>query len=280
MALRGLVGLFSGRPQHAIGADGRMALSDHFREFRARLLRSLLVFAVLFALAVSVWFGQLYEVVYGPAEDVKAILPKGQMVLSTSGIAGGLMMRLKLAGFAALVLSAPFWLYQIWAFVMPGLHSQEKKWSRVFAAVAGPLFLVGVALGYVTFAKALEVLIGFNEDGLTNITDFDSYLSFFTRTMLVFGISLLIPVFVVLLNLVGVVKGSQLARSRPWIIVGTFVFAAVATPSADPFTMTIMAIPMVLLFFLSEAIARVSDRRRLKRAAARAALSPDEASVL
>lgn len=242
-----------------------MALSDHFREFRARLLRSLLVYLVIFLLAVLVFFAPLKDLVYGPAESVQEILPEGQMVLSTTGIGGPLMMRIKLSAFAALVFSAPYWLYQIWAFIMPGLHRNEKKWSRVFMAIAGPLFLAGVTLGYFTFATALEVLLGFNEEGLTNITDFDSYLTFFTRTLFVFGISMLIPVFVVLLNLAGVVKGVQLGKYRPWIVVGTFIFAAVATPSTDPFTMTFMAVPMVVLFFLSEGIARFNDRRRARR---------------
>ena len=151
--------------------------------------------------------------------------------------------------------------------------------SRIFVAVAGPLFLGGVVLGYVTLPVALEVLIGFNPDGVTNLIDFNDYLQFFTRTLFVFGLAFNIPVFVVLLNFAGVVKGSSLKAYRPWIIVGTFVFAAVATPSADPFTMTLMAVPMVLLFFASEAIARFNDRRR-GRNGPNGGLSPDQLSPL
>ena len=163
--------------------------------------------------------------------------------------------------------TAPLWLYQIWAFILPGLHAKERTWSRVFAAIAGPLFLVGVVLGYVTLTKGLEILIGLNPEGLVNLVEFNEYLQFFSRTLLVFGIAFEIPLFVVLLNLAGVVSGKALAAYRPWIIVGTFVFAAVATPSADPFTMTIMALPMVALFILSEVIARYNDRRRARRKA-------------
>ena len=151
--------------------------------------------------------------------------------------------------------------------------------TRIFVGVAGPLFIAGIVLGYVTLPVALKVLIGFNPDGVVNLTDFNDYLQFFTRTLLVFGLAFNIPVFVVLLNLAGVVKGKTLAAYRPWIIIGTFIFAAVATPSADPFTMTLMAVPMVLLFFASEAIARVNDRRRANRAP-NAGLSPDELSPL
>ncbi len=151
--------------------------------------------------------------------------------------------------------------------------------SRIFVAIAGPLFIAGVVLGYVTLPIALEVLIGFNPDGITNITDFNDYLQFFTRTLFVFGLAFNIPVFVVLLNFAGVVRGSALKAYRPWIVIGTFVFAAVATPSADPFTMTLMAVPMMLLFFVSEAIARFNDRRRARNAP-NAGLSPDELSPL
>jgi sec-independent protein translocase protein TatC len=276
--IAGLVGLFKGPPQDAVGPDGRMALADHFREFRARLLRCLLVFIV--ALAVALVFRHfLLDLVLGPYEEARAQLPEGTTNATTSGAAAGLLLWLTLCGFAAAIVTAPYWLYQIWAFVLPGLYAQERKMTRVFVAVAGPLFLAGVFLGYVTLPLALEVLIGFNPEGVTNLIDFNGYLQFFTRTLFVFGLAFNIPVFVVLLNFAGVVKGSALKAYRPWIIIGTFVFAAVATPSADPFSMTLMAGPMVVLFFVSEAIARVNDKRRARRAP-NAGLSPDELSSI
>ena len=278
MRIAGLVGLFKGRPHHDVGPDGRMALSDHFREFRARLLRCLLVFVI--ALAVALVFRDgLLDLVLGPYEQARAKLPTGTTTATTSGAGAGLLLWLTLCGFAAAIVTAPYWLYQIWAFVLPGLYAQERRMSRIFVAVAGPLFLIGVALGYVTLPLALEVLIGFNPDGVTNLIDFNGYLQFFTRTLFVFGLAFNIPVFVVLLNFAGVVKGASLKAYRPWIIIGTFVFAAVATPSADPFSMSLMAVPMVVLFFLSEAIARFNDRRRARKAP-NAGLSPDELSAI
>ncbi|MDO9454606.1 twin-arginine translocase subunit TatC [Nocardioides sp.] len=278
MSIVGVARLFVGKPVHAVGDDGRMALSDHLRELRARILKSILV--VLLGLALSlVFFDQLYEAIYWPINEAKDNLPEGSNLLTSNGPGAGLLIYLKLCGFASIVLTSPFWLYQIWAFIMPGLHPRERKWSRVFAAIAGPLFFAGVALGYVTLPKGLEILIGFNPDGLTNLVDFDGYLSFFSRTLLVFGISFEIPLFVVLLNLAGVIKGKTLGAHRPWIIVGVFIFAAIATPSADPFTMTLMAVPMVVLFLISEIIARYNDRRRAKRNPF-AGLDPDEISTI
>ena len=122
------------------------------------------------------------------------------------------MLYLKLCGFAALIGTSPYWLWQIWAFVLPGLHAEERKWSYVFLGAAAPLFLAGIALAYLTLPKGLEVLIGLNPDGITNLVEFTEYLQFFTRTMLVFGIAFEIPVFVVLLNLAGVAAGQDARR--------------------------------------------------------------------
>lgn len=255
-----------------------MALSDHFRELRARLLRVAITFLVVL-LASLFFFDQLFDFVYGPYEQALEALPNGSSLATTSGAGGGLMLYLKLCGFTALLVTSPVWLYQIWAFILPGLHPNERRWTRIFMAVSAPLFLVGVVLGFLTLPKGLEVLIGLNPDPITNLVDFNEYLQFFTRTLLVFGLAFEIPVFVVMLNRAGVVKGRTLAGYRHWIIIGIFVFAAVATPSTDPFTMTFMAVPMVLLYFLSEVIARVHDRRVAERNPF-SGLSPDEASPL
>jgi sec-independent protein translocase protein TatC len=273
-----LFAFFRGKPHHPVGDDGRMALSDHLRELRARILRVVLLMVVVLIVSLF-FFDVLFDLVYGPYIAAQETLPDGASIATTNGAGGGLMLYLKLCGFAAVIGTSPYWPYQIWAFILPGLHPQERKWSRVFAAIAGPLFVAGVVLGYVTLPKGLEILIGLNPEGVTNLVEFTEYLQFFSRTILVFGLAFEIPLFVVLLNLAGVVSGKQLGEHRPWIIIGIFVFAAVATPSADPFTMTFMAGPMVVLFFISELIARYNDRRRAGRGI-NAGLSPDEVSPL
>ncbi|WP_238473436.1 twin-arginine translocase subunit TatC [Nocardioides cavernaquae] len=274
----GLIRLLSGAPAHPVGPDGRMALSDHFREFRARIVKIALIWLVGFAVSL-VFHDQLLDLVFGPYEQAQKVLPEGTTEPIIQGAGAPLMVYLKLSALATSVLTAPLWLYQFWAFVLPGLHRREKKWTAIFVVIAGPLFLLGVLLGYLTLPKGLEVLIGFTPDNFTNLVDFNEYLSFFSRTLLVFGIAFEIPVFVVLLNLAGVVKGESLGKHRAWMVIGVFVFAALATPSTDPFTMTALAVPMVLLFLLSEGIARFNDRRRAARDPY-AGLSPDEASAI
>lgn len=262
MSVAGVISLFRAGRQTPLGDDGRMALADHLRELRARLLRSVLVLVI--ALAIALYFyDQLFEVIYRPYDIARHQLQGKVSTLPTiSGAGGPLLLQLKMCGVAAVVLTSPYWLFQIWGFIVPGLHSHERRWTRIFAAVAGPLFLAGVAVGYYVLPKGLEVLIGFAPKKLQSLVDFGEYFSFFSRMLLVFGVAFEIPLFVLLLNLAGIVSGRALGNHRPWIIVGTFVFAAVATPSTDPFSMLMLAIPMTVLFLVSEMIARVVDRRR------------------
>ena len=243
-----------------------MALSDHLRELRARLIRSALFMLVAFAVALFFFDGPrggLLSMVMEPYNQARIALgQKTQTTAYVAGATGPLMLQLKLCGVVALVASSPYWLYQIWAFVVPGLHANERKWSRLFAAVAGPLFIVGVGTGYYVLPKGLEVLIGFTPASMQNLVEFGEYFSFLTRMLLVFGIAFEIPLFVIMLNLAGVVSGKQLGKHRPWIILGTFVFAAVATPSTDPFSMVMLAGPMLALFVIAEVVARSMDKAR------------------
>ena len=279
MSIVGVVDLLRGKPHTPVGPDGRMALSDHLRELRARIMKIAVVIVV--GLVVSLFFfDQIFQLVLGPYDQAQRALGEDVNTEATIAGAGGpLMLYLKLCGLVSVILTSPVWLYQVWAFILPGLHDKERRWTRVFAAVAGPLFLAGVALGYLTLPKGLEILIGLTPADLTNLVEFGDYLTFLIRTLLVFGIAFEIPVFVILLNLAGVLRGSALGAHRAWIVIGTFVFAAVATPSTDPFTMLFLAVPMLGLFAISEVITRVLDRRR-DAADATAGLADDEQSAL
>ena len=263
-----LFGLYRGKPQNPVGDDGRMALADHFRELRARLLRAItvLVLAIIVAL---LFYDQIFDFVTSPYTDAKTQLnPNVESKLISSDIGGPLMIQLKLCTFVAIGATSPYWLWQIWAFILPGLNPRERKWSWLFIAVAGPLFLAGMALGFYIMPKGLAVLIGFTQTDVTNLVDVGRYVGFLTQMLLVFGVAFEIPLFVVMLNLVGVLPGRVLARYRPWIVLGTFVFAAVATPSTDPFSMCFLAAPMLVLFGISEVITRAIDRTRARRAGA------------
>ncbi len=244
--------------------DGRMSLADHLRELRRRMF--VCVAAILVGTIVGwIIYGWLFEILLNPfTETVKRLDAKGDVDARAviNDVSGAFMLQTKVSLVAGIVLSSPIWLYQMWAFILPGLHRNEKKWTLLFVALAGPLFVAGVVLGYFVMPKGLEVLLGFTPEDVSNLIDVKLYFNFLLRVLLVFGIAFEIPLFVVLLNLAGVIKARQLARWRSWIIFGTFIFAAVATPSTDPITMLLLAAPMTVLFLISELIARFVDYRR------------------
>lgn len=262
MSLGGAFELFRGKPRDPIGEGGRMSLGDHFRELRARVMRSTLYLVVATIVALF-FYDQLFQLILDPYNEARRLLGQGTQTQAViTGVGTPLLLQLKICGIAAVVATSPLWLFEIWAFIVPGLHSNERRWTRIFAATAGPLFICGVALGYYVLPKGIAALIGFTPDGLTQLTEFGEFFSFITRMLLVFGVAFEIPLFVIMLNLAGIVSGKALGRHRPWIVIGTFVFAAVATPSTDPYSMLMLALPMLLLVVLSEVIARLLDRRR------------------
>ena len=239
-----------------------MSLGDHFRELRARVMRVAL-YLVVGTIVALFFYDQLFQLILDPYNQARRSLGQSTQTRAViSGVGTPLMLQLKICGMAALVATSPLWLSEIWGFVVPGLHRNERRWTRLFALTAGPLFICGVALGYYVLPKGIATLIGFTPKGVIQLTDFGDFFTFITRMLIVFGIAFEIPLFVVLLNLAGVVSGKTLARHRPWIIVGVFVFAAVATPSTDPYSMLMLAIPMTVLVIASEVISRILDHRR------------------
>jgi sec-independent protein translocase protein TatC len=277
MSVKGVVGIFRG-PQGPVAEGGQMALIDHFRELRARLLRVALAMLIVFIVAF-VYYSHLFELLLHPYNEARSILAKDHKESAPiiTGVSGALSLQFKLCGLAAVILTSPYWLFQLWAFIMPGLHANERKWTRIFAAIAGPMFLIGVATGYWVLPKGLEALISFTPKNVQNFVDISAYLTFVVKMLLAFGVAFEIPLFVVMLNLAGVVSGRALARQRPWIVVGAFTFAAFASPAPDPLSMLLLALPLTGLFLVSEIIARLVDRRR---ATSKPQWSDDEASPL
>ncbi|MDQ7993067.1 MAG: twin-arginine translocase subunit TatC [Propionicimonas sp.] len=245
---------------------GVMTLADHLRELRYRLIVSV-VAIVLAATASAIWYEQLYQVLMRPyllaVEMLAASHPNIETTTVISGVTAPFTLALKVCVVAGLVIASPVWVYQIWAFIVPALLAKEKRWALAFLAAAVPLFLLGVVIGYYILPQGISVMLAFTPDSvpILNLLEVDKFLDLTLRLMVVFGLGFLMPVVVVGLNLVGVVSARQLARARTYVIFGTFVFGAAATPSTDPFSMLALALPMTLLYLVAEAIARVHDRR-------------------
>ena len=253
--------------------DGVMSLGDHLRELRYRVLFSL-VFVVLGLIVIAVVYNQVYTFLAQPWLQARDILSVTNPELSTqmvlSGVTTPLTLALKICAVGGLILASPIWLYQIWAYIVPALLAQEKRWALIFVGTALPLFLAGVAVGYWILPQGISVLMSFTPQSvpITNLIEIDKFLELMLQLMLVFGLGFLMPVVVVGANLVGVLKAAQLAKARLYVIFGTFVFGAAATPSTDPFSMLALAIPMTLLFLAAEVICHLHDKRKAKRLAA------------
>lgn len=249
---------------------GRMPLFEHLRELRRRVVRSSII--VLLASGIGWYFyNQIITTLARPVCDLnraKATQSARCGALYISGVLGPLNLQIKVALLTGLIISAPAWLYQLWAFISPGLHRKEKWYSILFLAVATPFFAAGATLGYFILPTAIKVLFGFTPHSLANLVRFDDYLDFVLRIILLFGLAFELPIFLVSLNLIGFISGRTILRPwRVWVF-GITLFTAAFTPTADPITMALLALPLCAFYFMAGGIALLVDRRRAKRALA------------
>lgn len=244
-----------------------MPLLDHLRELRARVVKSASVIALG---SVVGWFfyNEIITKLSEPVCDLKAAQETGADncgALYINGVLGPLNLQIKVAILAGIIISAPIWLYQLWAFIAPALHRKEKRNSIFFIVAATPFFAAGAFLGYTILPIAVDVLFGFTPDALNNLVKFDDYLDFVMRAILLFGIAFELPVFLITFNLIGFLSGKAILRPwRGWVF-GITLFVAGFTPSADPLSMLALAIPLILLYLLSGVFALLNDRRRAKK---------------
>lgn len=253
-----------------------MTLGEHLRELRSRLVKSaaaVIVFGAVGFIFRDQIMDFLLDPMYEAAEKVGADATRGIYNSPTDP----LFVPLRIAMFTGVVLAAPVWIYQLWAFITPALYRNEKKWTGAVIGAAVPMFGGGVLLALWIMPRAWEFLLDFTPTDLVdNLIPFNDYLNFVIRLALVFGIGFLLPIFVVLLNAVGVLQHETLTSARRWVIVGIFAFGAVATPTGDPLTLMMLATPMWLLFEAAVLVCRVMDRRR--RHAMGDDLDPDKAT--
>jgi sec-independent protein translocase protein TatC len=274
--------------------DGTMTLIEHVYEFRRRLAYGLMAI-VLGGIFGFIWFGtklgpipSLGDLMTGPYCALPAgpngvrieFNDRGCELLQTKPFEA-IMIQLKVGVAAGMVVFAPLWLYQVWAFIAPGLYSKERKYAMTFVGFASLLFAAGAVLAYVLLPSALKLLIGgFGGGQFATALAGADYISFMLSLLLIFGVSFELPLLVVMLNQVGVVKYVQLKKWRRGIIMALFVFAAFATPGSDPFSMLGLAGALTVLFEIAIQIARFHDRRLGKKRAAEGIdnLDDDEAA--
>ncbi|WP_149180521.1 twin-arginine translocase subunit TatC [Streptomyces sp. TRM49041] len=261
--------------------EGRMPLVDHLRELRNRLLKSLLAFLPL--MIVALFFSKdIAEFLSAPvprclSEQDPAAQAGKCAVLSQIGITSPFTTYVKVAIMAALVASAPVWLYQLWAFIAPGLHRNEKKYAVSTVVVGTPLFVFGGYLAYWILPHAVPLLLSFSVDGSVNYITVDDMIGMTIKLVLAFGLAFQMPLLLALLNAGGVVSGRRMLGWWRGMVMGIAIFSAIVTPT-DPLSMVALAIPMTALYFAAVAFALLNDRRKSRREGPE--LSDDEASTL
>jgi sec-independent protein translocase protein TatC len=234
---------------------GEQPLIDHLVELRARLIRSFAVVLVLF-LALVPLAHRLYAWLAAP---LVARLPEGTQMVAID-VVTPFFTPIKLAFFVAIFAAVPYLLYQTWAFIAPGLYRREQRYAKPLLVSAIALFYLGCAFAYfVVLPLLFAFLTGITPEGVAMMTDISRYLDFVLVLFLVFGLCFEVPVAVVILVLLGVVSVEQLKQARPYVIVGAFVIAAIATPP-DVLSQLLLAVPMCLLYEVGIVAARMLNR--------------------
>ncbi|MFE5535323.1 twin-arginine translocase subunit TatC [Streptomyces sp. NPDC056492] len=267
-------------------AEGRMPLVEHLRELRNRLLKSVLAILVI-TIVAAFYYKDLIDFMLKPMLDsvgctngvVSQRNGRPCADMTVNGLIAPFSIALKVSLTAGVVLSAPVWLYQLWAFVAPGLHNHEKRYAVGFVAVGAPLFAAGGVLAYKLLPQTATILLEFTPDNARNLLPVDDYLDLVTRMVIVFGLAFELPLLLILLNFTGVLTAKRLASWWRAMVLGITIFAAFATPTGDPLTMISLAAPIVALYFIALGICLVNDRRR-RRGNPDALLDDDEASEL
>lgn len=242
-----------------------MPIGNHLRELRARVLRSVL--AIIVGTIIGwIYYEQIFDLLAQPINHVveQARADGRDVQLVMTGVAQAFTLKLQIASMAGVIIASPVWIYQLWRFVTPGLRPQERRWSMIFVVIAVPLFLLGVVLSYLVLPRALEVLFEFTPNGVANYLGIDTYLSFFTRVVMIFGVGFLSPLLIIGLNIFGVLTGKTLLSWWRVIIFAVFVFAAIATPTGDPVTMLQLALPILILVGIALGFCFLNDRRRAR----------------
>ncbi len=273
------------REAEAADPEGRMPLMEHIRELRNRLVKICLALVVGTGIALipAIW-NRIWKFVEHPFCAATINGRHGCRVLGDQLILQGVfdpfMLRLEIAFFSGLILTSPIWLYQLWAFVAPGLYRREKRWTYTFVCTAVPLFVIGAALAYFAMSRGLGYLLGLAPGHVLVLPQVSTYLNYFIAMLLGFGLAFELPLLLLILNVAGVLTHERIKKWRRMMIFGVFLFAGIASPSPDPVTMLLLAVPCLVLVEIAEVIIWLNDRRRASRTSLYAGLADDELAPL
>ena len=242
-----------------------MTVVEHLGELRTRLIWSLAAFLAL-SIFAFIYYDTIFDFIIQPLCTVPAekLGPQGCKLIQTTPLEG-FQVRLKLTALVGLVLASPIWLYQLWAFIVPGLTSREKKLAIPFVGSSLILFGIGTTVSYLLMPTGLRVLIDLGGSDLVAFLRADGYINFVGLMLIAFGLTFELPLILLFLGLAGVITVDTLRAHRKSAIVGIAALAAIVTPSQDPYTMLAMAIPLWILFELTIVLLRILTKRRARK---------------
>ena len=263
--------------------DGRMTLIEHVRELRNRLVK--VAIAIIAGMGIGLVFWKpIWNTIQRPfcAAMISEHARCGTLghTLIINGVFDPFMLRIKVAFFAGLVITSPVWLYQLWAFIAPGLYRREKRWTYAFVGTAAPLFVAGAGIAYFAMSRGLKYLLGLTPSGVIILPTVDTYLGYFVGMLFGFGLAFELPLALLILNMAGILTHERIKKWRRMMIFGVFLFAGIASPSPDPATMLLLAAPCLVLVEIAEVIIWANDRRRANRPSMYDGLSDNELAPL
>ena len=244
--------------------EKRMSLGAHLIELRKRLFISAI--AVVLGAALGWWLTELFvwEAIQEPVKLVAEAQGNDTAIIFPT-ISSAFDLRLQIAFTLGIVISSPVWLYQVFAFLVPGLSTRERKFTFAFFASAIPLFFAGCAAGWFVLPNIVRLMTSFVPEGGESLLTAKEYIDFVLKLVIAIGIAFVVPVFIVLLNFAGIISAASIIKSWRVAILVIVLFTAIATPSADVISMFMLAIPMIVLYFAAWFLAHLHDRRIERR---------------
>jgi sec-independent protein translocase protein TatC len=253
------------RTKRGAGPDGKMSLGKHLIELRNRLF----IAAIAIALgSVAGWFLSdfVFDAIRAPILQIAAQQGRNAS-LNFTDITSAFDLKIQISITAGIFISSPIWLYQVWAFLVPGLTRKEKLYGVGFLGAAIPLFFAGCVAGWFVLPHIVVLLTGFAPAQDTALITARGYYDFILKLVLAVGIAFILPVFIVLLNFVGVLSAQAIIKAWRVALIVIVLFTAIATPAADVMSMLLLAVPMVVLYFAAYGVAWLHDRHTARVAA-------------
>ncbi|WP_081993623.1 MULTISPECIES: twin-arginine translocase subunit TatC [unclassified Kocuria] len=245
--------------------QAQMALTEHLREFRNRLIIS----AIATVIGMVGGFFLYYPFMEWLTDPIRQLNEQEsrEAFLNFGGVGGSFNVMVEVSIILGLIIASPIWLYQLWAFITPALHKKEKRYAYGFVIAAVPLFLGGCFLGIITMPAAVFALTSFNPEDTGNVIEAVPYVRFVLQLVLTIGLACMVPVLLVGLNMLGILPGRTLLKAWRWVIILVLLLAAIVAPGPDMMVMFYIAAPLMSLFFLAVGICLLNDRRRKKKQA-------------